>query len=56
MCSSPSSQIADEALTMNDLILAIYEDFGFADVRIKFSDRPDKRIGDDVVWDKAERR
>ena len=47
-------QIADEALKMNDLILSIYEDFGFSDVRIKFSDRPDKRIGDDAVWDKAE--
>ena len=47
-------QIADEALKINDLILSIYEDFGFADVRIKFSDRPEKRIGDDAVWDKAE--
>jgi threonyl-tRNA synthetase len=34
--------------------LSIYEDFGFSDVRIKFSDRPEKRIGDDAVWDKAE--
>jgi len=48
------SQIAEEALKMNDLILSIYEDFGFSDVSIKFSDRPDKRIGDDAVWDKAE--
>jgi threonyl-tRNA synthetase len=48
------SQIAEESLKMNDLILSIYEDFGFSDVRIKFSDRPDKRIGDDAVWDKAE--
>ncbi len=47
-------QIAQEVLAMNDLILAIYEDFGFPDVRIKFSDRPEKRIGDDAVWDKAE--
>jgi threonyl-tRNA synthetase len=47
-------QIAAEALKINDLILSIYEDFGFSDVRIKFSDRPDKRIGDDAVWDKAE--
>jgi threonyl-tRNA synthetase len=47
-------QIADESLKMNDLILSIYEDFGFSDVTIKFSDRPDKRIGDDAVWDKAE--
>src|SRR5712672_1104836 len=48
------SQIAEEALRVNDQILSIYGDFGFDDVRIKFSDRPDKRIGDDVVWDKAE--
>ena len=48
------SQIAEETLKVNDQILSIYEDFGFSDVRIKFSDRPDKRIGDDAVWDKAE--
>src|ERR1700688_3271629 len=48
------SQIAEEALKINDLILSIYEDFGFPDVHIKFSDRPAKRIGDDAIWDKAE--
>jgi threonyl-tRNA synthetase len=48
------SQIAEETLKVNDQILSIYEDFGFSDVRIKFSDRPEKRIGDDAVWDKAE--
>ncbi|HEU5272415.1 MAG TPA: threonine--tRNA ligase [Xanthobacteraceae bacterium] len=48
------SQIAEEALKVNDQILSIYSDFGFDDVRIKFSDRPEKRIGDDAVWDKAE--
>jgi len=47
-------QIAAEALAMNDLILSIYQDFGFADVTIKFSDRPDKRIGEDAVWDRSE--
>jgi threonyl-tRNA synthetase len=47
-------QIAEEALKINDLILSIYEDFGFSDVRIKFSDRPEKRIGEEAVWDKAE--
>jgi threonyl-tRNA synthetase len=47
-------QIAEESLKINDLILSIYEDFGFPDVRVKFSDRPEKRIGDDAVWDKAE--
>jgi threonyl-tRNA synthetase len=48
------SQIAKEVLSVNDQILSIYRDFGFDDVHIKFSDRPDKRIGDDAVWDKAE--
>ena len=48
------SQIANESLKLNDLILSIYEDFGFSDVTIKFSDRPQQRIGDDAVWDKAE--
>ncbi len=48
------SQIAEETLKVNNQILSIYQDFGFDDVRIKFSDRPDKRIGDDAVWDKAE--
>ncbi len=47
-------QIAAESLAMNDLILSIYQDFGFADVTIKFSDRPPQRIGDDMVWDKSE--
>jgi threonyl-tRNA synthetase len=47
-------QIADEVIKVNDLILSIYRDFGFDDVRIKFSDRPEKRIGEDAVWDKAE--
>ncbi len=48
------SQIAEEVLKVNNQILSIYADFGFDDVRIKFSDRPDKRIGDDAIWDKAE--
>ncbi len=47
-------QIAEETLKVNNMILSIYEDFGFPDVRIKFSDRPEKRIGEDAVWDKAE--
>ena len=47
-------QIAEETLKINNDILSIYEDFGFADVRIKFSDRPEKRIGEDTLWNKAE--
>ena len=49
-----AEQVEKEALKVNDMILSIYEDFGFSDVHIKFSDRPEKRIGDDAVWDKAE--
>jgi hypothetical protein len=41
-------------VAITKLILEIYKDFGFDDVRIKFSDRPAKRVGDDAVWDKAE--
>ncbi|MEO0954590.1 MAG: threonine--tRNA ligase [Pseudomonadota bacterium] len=47
-------QLQDECLKVVDLILDIYKDFGFEDVRIKFSDRPEARIGDDEVWDKSE--
>ena len=47
-------QITQESKTVCDLILSIYKDFGFDSVRIKFSDRPEKRVGDDAVWDKAE--
>ncbi|MEO0550597.1 MAG: threonine--tRNA ligase [Pseudomonadota bacterium] len=47
-------QLQDECLKVVDLILDIYKDFGFEDVRIKFSDRPEARIGDDSVWDKSE--
>ncbi len=48
------SQIEEESLKVNDQILSIYKDFGFDDVHIKFSDRPEKRIGEDGMWDKAE--
>jgi threonyl-tRNA synthetase len=47
-------QITDESVKVTRLILDIYRDFGFDEVRIKFSDRPPKRVGDDAVWDKAE--
>ncbi|MEL7487898.1 MAG: threonine--tRNA ligase [Pseudomonadota bacterium] len=47
-------QLQDECLQVVDLILDIYRDFGFDDVRIKFSDRPEARIGADAVWDKSE--
>ncbi len=47
-------QITEESKIVCDLILSIYKDFGFENVKIKFSDRPEKRVGDDAVWDKAE--
>ncbi|MGA2636217.1 threonine--tRNA ligase [Methylocella sp.] len=47
-------QIMEEALKVNDLILSIYADFGFDDIVVKLSTRPDKRVGSDEAWDKAE--
>ncbi|GJM02406.1 MAG: threonine--tRNA ligase [Rhodomicrobium sp.] len=47
-------QITAECVALNELILSIYKDFGFEDVIIKFSDRPEKRVGSDEVWDKSE--
>ena len=47
-------QITDESIAVCNLILSIYRDFGFDDVRIKFADRPEVRVGDDEVWDQAE--
>ncbi len=47
-------QITEECVAVTRLILEIYRDFGFEDVRIKFSDRPEKRVGSDEVWDRAE--
>src|SRR5579863_2343571 len=49
-----NEQITSEAVKVTELILSIYRDFGFNDVRIKFSDRPAKRVGSDEIWDKAE--
>src|SRR5271155_977207 len=47
-------QITAESVGVTELILSIYRDFGFDDVRIKFSDRPARRVGSDEIWDKAE--
>ena len=48
------SQIKDETEKFCNLLTEIYKDFGFEDIRIKFSDRPEKRAGDDNIWDQAE--
>jgi len=47
-------QITEECLLVTNLILDIYKDLGFENVILKYSDRPDLRVGDDNVWDKAE--
>ena len=49
------NQIMEECLKINDLMLAIYKDFGFEDIFIKLSTRPEKRVGADHLWDKAEK-
>ncbi len=47
-------QITQECLVVTNLILEIYKDLGFENVILKYSDRPEKRVGDDSVWDKSE--
>lgn len=47
-------QLTEECLKVNDLVLSIYRDFGFDDVRIKLSTRPENRIGSDESWDRSE--
>lgn len=47
-------QIVEEAKAFNELAFSVYEDFGFKDVKVKLSLRPEKRAGTDAVWDHAE--
>ncbi|MEQ8394292.1 threonine--tRNA ligase [Thalassobaculum sp.] len=47
-------QITSESIRFCDLLKSVYRDFGFEDIRIKFSDRPEVRAGEDAVWDRAE--
>jgi threonyl-tRNA synthetase len=47
-------QITSETKIFIDLLKGIYKDFGFTDVLVKFSDRPETRAGEDSVWDKSE--
>lgn len=47
-------QLADECLKINDLILSTYADFGFGEIVVKLSTRPEKRVGSDDLWDHAE--
>ena len=48
------AQIAGETVKFVDLLSSVYRDFGFDEFRIKFSDRPAMRAGEDAVWDRAE--
>jgi threonyl-tRNA synthetase len=47
-------QMAAECLRINALILSTYADFGFDEITVKLSTRPEKRVGDDALWDRAE--
>jgi len=49
-----ADQITSECVAITKLILDIYRDFGFEEVTIKYADRPEKRIGDDAIWDRME--
>ena len=49
-----AEQITDESIAVCRQLLNIYKTFGFEDVRIKFADRPEVRVGEDAVWDQAE--
>ena len=48
-------QITHECIEVTNLILKIYKDFGFSNIKINFSDRPKKRVGENKIWDKSEK-
>ncbi|HHO60048.1 MAG TPA: threonine--tRNA ligase [Thiotrichales bacterium] len=48
-------QLQDEVSAFIDLVYEVYADFGFTDVQVALSTRPDERVGDDAAWDKAEK-
>ena len=50
-----NSQITSECVKFCELLQQIYKDFGFVELKVKFSDRPSIRAGDDTTWDKAEK-
>ena len=47
-------QIKQEVIAFNEMLYKAYADFGFTEIIVMLSTRPEKRVGDDVVWDKAE--
>ncbi len=48
-------QLQDEVSAFIDLVYEVYEDFGFTDIKVALSTRPEKRVGEDASWDKAEK-
>ena len=50
-----NEQITEESLKVTNLILDIYKSFGFENVKLKFADRPNKRVGSDEIWDQSEK-
>ena len=48
------AQMGDEVQSFNALVFDVYRDFGFEDIQVKLSTRPDQRVGSDEVWDRAE--
>ena len=49
------TRITDEVKTFNQLLTDVYYDMGFDDMIVQISTRPEKRVGDDATWDKAEK-
>ena len=49
------AQIGSEVIAFNKLLVDVYKDFGFTDIKVKLSTRPEKRVGSDEVWDRAEK-
>ena len=49
------AQIGEEVIAFNKLLVDVYKDFGFTDIKVKLSTRPEKRVGGDDVWDRAEK-
>jgi len=48
-------QILDEVVSFNKMLMETYHDFGFDDIEVKLSTRPEKRVGSDTVWDQSEK-
>jgi len=48
------AQMGDEVRAFNELVFDVYRDFGFEDIQVKLSTRPEQRVGSDEVWDRAE--